>query len=63
MVPLKDLRGTTREDKIGDAGVGEWQGDIKKKYTCNKISGISIKHSRRTIAFVGRAVYAVRNLC
>lgn len=36
VVPLKDLRGTTREDKIGDAGVEEWQEDIKKKYTCNK---------------------------
>lgn len=54
MVLLKDLRGITRENKIGDTGEGGWQKDIKKKYICNKISGISIKQSRRTITFVCR---------
>lgn len=31
MVPLKDLRGITREKNIGDIGGGGWQKDIKKK--------------------------------
>lgn len=54
MVPLKDLKGITRENNIGDIGERGWQKDIKKKYMCNKISGISIKQFRRTITFVGR---------
>lgn len=54
MLPLQDLRGITRKNKIGDTGGGGWQRDIKKKYMYNKISGISIKQSGRTITFVGR---------
>lgn len=31
MVPLKDLKGITRENKIGDTGGGAWQRNIKKE--------------------------------
>lgn len=31
MVPLKDLRGITRENKIGDIGGEAWQRNMKKE--------------------------------
>lgn len=31
MVPLKDLRGITRENKIGDIGGRGWRRNIKKE--------------------------------